>query len=171
MLGRFALAVSQIAIRMTHLRLSYLNTKSLIVGMKEGLDIRAISIRHVNRIDKLYRMHGGLASVLVSYQSVVIELEIRHSSKWGKPPDVTARQLAECWRKSNPELSDAVAFVVHIYEISTSPGFSVPAKKLTSQEALDSLFDLLKAMANKPEPDILLAIVRGRFGEPTTTKE
>ena len=78
-------------------------------GMEEKIDIEAISRRHIYSIDKLYRMHGGLSSDLVSYDSGVIELEIRKGKRWPKPPELKARQLAECWKSSNRELSNAAA--------------------------------------------------------------
>lgn len=138
---------------------------------QEPINLAAISRRHIHGIDKLYRMHAGLSSELVSYESEVIELEIRHGARWKKSPEVTARQMADCWRNHNPELSAAVAFLVHIYEKPTPPGFCVPAKQLKSKQALQALVDQVKAMTTNPEPDILLATIRGRFEGPVPEEE
>ena len=135
-------------------------------GMKEKLDIKAISRRHVNRIDKLYRMHGGLSSELLSYESEVIELEIRKGKRWPKVPKVTARQLADCWKSSNHELSGAVAFVVHIYEQTAPTGFSVPADQLKNNDAISALAEIIRNMMESPVADILITTVRGRFDDP-----
>ena len=134
--------------------------------MEEKIDIKAISQRHIHRIDKLYRMHGGLSSELVSYESGVIELEIRKGKRWPKPPEVTARQLAECWRSSNQELSGAVAFVVHLYEQETSTGFSVPTSQLQDKKAVLTLAESIRETIKAPVADILIATVRGRFDHP-----
>jgi len=134
--------------------------------MEEEIDIKAISQRHIHRIDKLYRMCAGLSSDLVSYESGVIELEIRKGKRWPKPPEVTARQLAECWRHSNRELSGAVAFVVHIYEQRTPTGFSVPAGQLQDKEAVSVFAESIRQLIKAPVADILIATVRGRFVPP-----
>ena len=131
----------------------------------DSINIAAISDRHIRRIDKLYRMHGGLSSNLLSYDDQVIELEIRKTARWNRSPEVTARQLADSWRSGNAELSGAVAFLVHLYEQHVPTGFSVAAEDLKTMDALDVLVAQIKQMAN-PSPDILIAKVRGRFDHP-----
>tara|TARA_R110002096_G_scaffold233047_8_gene423027 strand:- start:2129 stop:2551 length:423 start_codon:yes stop_codon:yes gene_type:complete len=128
------------------------------------IDIQAISQRHICSIDKLYRMYGGLSSNLISYDNQVIELEIRKSSKWTKTPEVTARQLADCWKR-NRELSDAVAFVVHLYKQHGPTGIFTPKKSLRSPDALEALLEKMKQMA-APKPDILVGTIHGRFDQP-----
>ena len=110
-------------------------------------------------------MHGGLSSKLLSYDDQVIELEIRKSARWKKSPEVTARQLADCWQSSNAELRDAVAFIVHLYEQHAPTGFSMAAEELNTMGALDLLLAQLKRMAD-PRPDILISTIRGRFDQP-----
>jgi len=143
------------------------NPRAFPVGMKEQeLDIRAISQRHIHSVDKLYRMCAGVASELISYESGVIELEVRKGKRWTKTPEVTARQFAESWRKGNRELADAVAFLVHIYDKPTPPGFSVPADSLSDDDAIAALADRIRAIMRAPDPDVLVATVRGRFDHP-----
>lgn len=152
---------------MTATPLSSISFPAFGSGMEEEeIDIKAVSLSHVQRIDKLYRMHGGLSSELVSYESGVIELEIRKGERWKKTPEVTARQLAECWKSHNRELSGAVAFVVHIYEQKTPTGFSVPTSELQGKEAISILAQSLLKSLSAPKVDILIATVRGRFDHP-----
>jgi len=135
--------------------------------MKEDeIDIQAISQSHVRRFDKWYRMCAGLSSDLVSYESGVIELEIRKSARWPKSPLVTARQLAEDWRRANPGLSDAVAFLVHIYEQRTDPGFLVPSRSVQGREGVEAIAKKIRETMKAPSADVLLATVRGRFDAP-----
>lgn len=133
--------------------------------MEDQLDIHTISQRHVRGIDKFYRMYAGLSSELLSYESGVIELEIRRSARWPKPPEETAAQLAECWRGHNEELADAVAFLVHIYERKTDPGFFLPTDSLKGAEGAAILAKKIRETVNVPA-DILIATVRGRFDQP-----
>jgi len=130
----------------------------------DKIDIAAISNRHICRIDKLYRMYGGLSSKLLSYDDQVIELEIRKSALWSKSPEVTARQLSNDWRRCNAELSGAIAFIVHLYEQHVPTGLFVAAEELKTMDALDVFVAQVKRMAD-PSPDILIATVRGRFDQ------
>tara|TARA_R110000850_G_scaffold135382_6_gene256588 strand:+ start:598 stop:1065 length:468 start_codon:yes stop_codon:yes gene_type:complete len=151
---------------MTHAPLSLVTISGFDDGMKEAspeIDIKAISQRHICSIDKLYRMHGGLSSNLISYDDRVIELEIRTSPKWTKSPEVTARQLAECWKR-NRELSDAVGFVVHLYDQLVPTGVSMPAKEATLSTGLEGLLEQLKQLA-EPKPDILVGTLNGLFDD------
>ena len=154
---------------MTATRLSLIPFSLFGGGMEEKIDIEAISRRHIYSIDKLYRMHGGLSSDLVSYDSGVIELEIRKGKRWPKPPELKARQLAECWKSSNRELSNAVAFIVHIDEHKAPTGFSVPADLLKNKDAISALAESIRQTINAPRADILIATVRGRFDHPRPT--
>jgi hypothetical protein len=52
-------------------------------------------------------MCGGLASKIISYEELTIELEIRISKRWPKDPTTTAIQLSKCWREFNDCLKDA----------------------------------------------------------------
>jgi hypothetical protein len=106
---------------------------------------------------------------LVSYDSGVIELEIRKGKRWPKPPELKARQLAECWKSSNQELSNAVAFIVHIDEHKAPTGFSVPADLLKNKDAISALAESIRQTINAPRADILIATVRGRFDHPRPT--
>ncbi|MDC1005419.1 hypothetical protein OAQ34_07325, partial [Opitutales bacterium] len=53
-------------------------------------ELEEIRVHHIHSSDKCYRMYGGLASNLLSFENHIIELEIRHAERWSKPPDVTA---------------------------------------------------------------------------------
>jgi hypothetical protein len=63
--------------------------------------------KHCRGVDKWYRMCGGLASKIISYGELTIELEIRISQRWPKDPTTTAIQLSKCWREFNDCLKDA----------------------------------------------------------------
>jgi len=76
--------------------------------------IKNINARHIPSVDKLYRMHGGLASELVGYRNQTMQLKINLTEKWPKPPLETARLLAQSWKKANPELADGVFFDVKL---------------------------------------------------------
>jgi hypothetical protein len=73
--------------------------------MKINYDI--LNEEHCSSVDKLYRMFGGLASKIISYEKGTIELEIRISKRWPKDSTTTAIQLSKCWRKYNDCLKDA----------------------------------------------------------------
>jgi hypothetical protein len=73
--------------------------------MKINYDI--LNEEHCRSVDKLYRMFGGLASKIISYEKRTIELEIRISKRWPKDPTTTAIQLSKCWREHNDSLKDA----------------------------------------------------------------
>lgn len=137
---------------------------------KHEPDIRAISDSHIRRVDKLYRMCAGLASTLLSYESRVIELKIRKSKRWPKPPEETARQLAEAWKHHNWELNNAVGYLVHIYDRRTDPGFFVPARSVQDREEAAALADKIRESAEEPPGDVLVATVQGRFDDPPPPK-
>ena len=134
--------------------------------MEEKIDIKTISQRHVRRIDKFYRMCAGLSSELLSYESGVIELEIRKSTRWDKSPRETANQLAECWRSGNPELAGASRFLVHIYERKTDPGFIIPKNLVEGAEGAAVRAKMIRETVDAPVADILIATLRGRFTHP-----
>lgn len=132
----------------------------------QELDIDAINLSHAHRIDKWFRMYAGLSSELMSYESGVIELEIRKSAKWTRSHEATARQFADTWKRSNQELSEAVAFLVHLYDRKVPPGFIQPASSASTKEGRAALAETIKRIVEAPVEDIMLATVRGRFDDP-----
>ena len=135
-----------------------------------NFDLRDVAERHIYSIDKLYRMHAGLSSDLISYEDGIIELEIRVTKRWPKSHEVTALQLADCWR-GQPELDQAKGCLVHIYDVQKPVGSSVPVHKGSAEgpareEWMSSFVQAMKAMA-EPRTDVLAATIRGEFtGEP-----
>jgi len=134
----------------------------------ENFDLSEVADRHIYSVDKLYRMHAGISSDLVSYEDEIIELEIRVTERWPKSHEVTALQLANCWRR-NRELDQAKGYLVHIYDIQRPVGLSVSAQKSSveapaREEWLRSFVEAMKAMA-EPRGDVLVATIRGEFTE------
>lgn len=79
-------------------------------------EISLINKRHINEVDKLYRMHGGLSSELIGFSQNCIHLKISVSKRWDKSKNDTALQLAESWRNNNKELSEANKYEVSIFD-------------------------------------------------------
>ena len=76
-------------------------------------ELEAVRDKHIRKVDKFYRMYGGLSSDLISFEKHVIELEIRFSNRWPKPLETTAKQLAKSWQR-NKLLNEANSYVVHL---------------------------------------------------------
>ncbi len=131
-----------------------------------NFDLRDVAERHIYSIDKLYRMHAGLSSDLVSYENWIIDLDIRVTKRWPKSLEVTALQMADCWL-GKPELVQAKGYLVHIYDVQKPVGSSVPVHKGSAEgparkEWMSSFVQAMKAMA-EPRTDILAATIRGEF--------
>jgi len=74
--------------------------------------VSTINNRHICSVDKYYRMMAGLSSELTFFNEETLYLRIQTTEMWKKRPGVTARQLAECWRSFNVELSGLKKYVV-----------------------------------------------------------
>ena len=80
-----------------------------------------INKRHIPKVDRQYRVHGGLSSELMDFENGTIILRVTISEKWTKSPEETALQLAGSWKNNNPELSSASSYRAFILE--THKGF------------------------------------------------
>lgn len=119
--------------------------------------LRTIRKRHIDRVDKHYRMRAGLASVLTGYTAGMLGIEIRVYKRWRKPLNETAQEIARNWR-AEPELQNARSYRVWIYKATHPVGFWIPAQELN----LRMVYELARHVKD-PQPDILLADVSGLF--------
>jgi hypothetical protein len=124
-------------------------------------ELEEIRINHIHRRDKCYRMNGGLASNLISFENQIIELEIRHAERWSKPPDVTALQIATGW-KDNKILNQATGYFVHLFKRRSNPGVVAQVPKTENQNKVDEFCSefiaALKAAADTTNDEFLESI-------------
>ena len=128
-------------------------------------ELEEIRDRHIHSRDKCYRMYGGLASNLLSFENHIIELEIRHADRWSKPPDVTALQIATGW-KDNKILNQATGYLVHLFRRVNNPGVVAQVPKSERQNKVDEFcsefIEALKAAADTSN-DQYLESIKGEF--------
>jgi len=124
-------------------------------------ELEEIRINHIHRRDKCYRMYGGLASNLISFENQIIELEIRFADRWSKAPDVTALQIATGW-KDNKILQQATGYLVHLFKRRSNPGVVAQVPKSESQNKVDefcsAFIAALKAAADTTNDEYLESI-------------
>ena len=124
-------------------------------------ELEEIRINHIHRRDKSYRMYGGLASNLISFENQIIELEIRHAERWSKAPDVTALQIATGW-KDNKILKQATGYLVHLFKRRSNPGVVAQVPKTENQDKVDEFCSefiaALKAAADTTNDEYLESI-------------
>jgi hypothetical protein len=128
-------------------------------------ELEEIRIHHIHSSDKCYRMYGGLASNLLSFENHIIELEIRHADRWSKAPDVTALQIATGW-KDNKILNQATGYLVHLFRRVNNPGVVAQVPKSERQNKVDEFcsefIEALKAAADTSN-DQYLESIKGEF--------
>ena len=128
-------------------------------------ELEEIRIHHIHSRDKCYRMYGGLASNLLSFENHIIELEIRHADRWSKAPDVTALQIATGW-KDNKILNQATGYLVHLFRRVNNPGVVAQVPKSERQNKVDEFcsefIEALKAAADTSN-DQYLESIKGEF--------
>jgi hypothetical protein len=128
-------------------------------------ELEEIRIHHIHSSDKCYRMYGGLASNLLSFENKIIELEIRHAERWSKAPDVTALQIATGW-KDNKILNQATGYLVHLFKRRNNPGVVAQVPKSEKQNKVDEFcsefIEALKAAADTSN-DQYLESIKGEF--------
>ena len=76
--------------------------------------IEQINQKSIKAFDYWYRIYHGTGSEFIDYNGIIY-LKIRFSEQWKIPQDEIALRLANCWRKHNPELNEAVGFVATLY--------------------------------------------------------
>jgi hypothetical protein len=128
-------------------------------------ELEEIRVHHIHSSDKCYRMYGGLASNLLSFENHIIELEIRHADRWSKAPDVTALQIATGW-KDNKILNQATGYLVHLFRRVNNPGVVAQVPKSERQNKVDEFcsefIEALKAAADTSN-DQYLESIKGEF--------
>ena len=126
-------------------------------------ELEEIRINHIHSSDKCYRMYGGLASNLISFENQIIELEIRHADRWSKAPDVTALQIATGW-KDNKILNQATGYLVHLFKRRSNPGVvaQVPKTENQKEDFCNKFIAALKAAADNTN-DQYLESIKGVF--------
>ncbi|TXB66197.1 hypothetical protein FRY74_06385 [Vicingus serpentipes] len=100
------------------------------------IELNRINESHIMRVDKLYRMHGGLSSRLISYQNQTMFLEIIISNRWRKDNLTTANQIAKCWKEYNNQLANSSFFNVKIKRTEGETGFVMGLKEKQSKTDL-----------------------------------
>jgi hypothetical protein len=124
-------------------------------------ELEEIRVHHIHSSDKCYRMYGGLASNLLSFENHIIELEIRHADRWSKAPDVTALQIATGW-KDNKILNQATGYLVHLFKRRNNPGVVAQAPKSENRDKVDEFCSefiaALKAAADTTNDEYLESI-------------
>ena len=126
------------------------------------LDLEQINHRHIHGIDKFFRMFGGAASQLLSFDDGILELEVRLDNRANRStPAAMARKLADSWHRE-PELRSATGFLVHVYKTMRPLGFAIPASGRSKKTLMEDLVRQARKLA-KEHPDILLETVRGSF--------
>ena len=108
-------------------------------------DLQPINNRHINAVDKLYRMHVGASTHLTAVSDGCFELETRIDHR-KRPISVEqlAKNIARSWQ-SIPELSSCPQCLIRIYQSAGPTGFFVPAKELRG----DGPNSLAKALFTK----------------------
>lgn len=120
-----------------------------------------VANRFINNVDKFSRMFAGLSSNLTNYVDGIIYIEISNSQRRILSTYNTAVFFAKKYRDFNPELKDAVGFVVIFYDRDNIPGFVIT--KDTRSEALQELVDELR----RPENKRIKTVYAGMFDDET----
>ena len=102
-------------------------------------ELKEIAHRYIHQVDKYSRMFAGLSSQLVNYVDGIIYIEISNTRQHVLSTYNTAVSYAINYRNFNPELKDAVGFVVIFYDRDNIPGFVCNGN--TRTEALQEMVD------------------------------
>lgn len=86
------------------------------VSKYPSMDIERINKKHSQENDMYYKVGFGLSSKLLSFQNGVFSLEVVIGKRWQKDYNSTAVELANCWKKTHKELSQAIACKVFIVD-------------------------------------------------------
>ena len=101
-------------------------------------DLKPVNKRHINSIDKLYRMHAGASTHLTRLGDGVFELETRISER---PRPISVEQMihniAHSWHR-NPELASCHTCRVRVYQSAGPTGFAISAKGYRGPGGLDT---------------------------------
>ena len=115
--------------------------------------VSEINSKHLHSVDKLYRMHAGVGSTLLSVENDTMALEINVNDQWltRKTLEQTSSQFLNSWKQFNKELQKCNYYIVNIYK-SRPLGFTIDSK--TTKEEVQ----LKLKKFNSKESKILLEV-------------
>lgn len=124
-------------------------------------EVSKINTKHIHSVDKLYRMHAGVGSNLLSVKDDTMVLEVNINDKWltKKTLEHTPIQFLNCWKEYNNDLQNCKYYIVYIYK-SSPLGFTISPNATNEEIALQ-----LKKF-NSKESKILLNVFSNK--EPNT---
>jgi hypothetical protein len=122
-------------------------------------ELEKIAHRYTHQVDKYSRMFAGLSTELVRYVDGIIYIEISNSQQNVLSTYNTAVAYAISYKKSNPELKEALGFVVIFYDRENIPGFHIT--KNTHNEQIQELVNQLR----KPENPSIRTVYANMFCE------
>jgi hypothetical protein len=107
----------------------------------------------MHSVDKLYRMHAGVGSTLLSVENDTMVLEINVNDLWltRKTLEQTSSQFLNSWKQFNKELQKCKYYIVNIYK-SSPMGFTIDNRTTKEEVKLK-----LKTF-NSKESKILLEV-------------
>ena len=127
--------------------------------------IKDINTKHIHAVDKHYRMYSGLSSQLLDYVDNTIILEITINERWQKDSNTTAKQLADSWKKFNPELSSALHYLVHVIHSKKTTGFVLNFEELKNKKLISDLIRKFNDVVNPSES--IIETIEGDFEIPS----
>jgi hypothetical protein len=107
--------------------------------------ITEINTRYTERSDKFFRMFANVSTNLLLFESGIIFIEFINGKK--KLPTCYSEALKHAlyWKYSNPELNDAIGFVVVCKNTQRSQGTVLDLKKLKEADYLRNIVNAIKA--------------------------
>ena len=100
-------------------------------------EVSEINSKHLHSVDKLYRMHAGVGSQLLSVKNDTLVLEINVNDQWltKKTLEQTSIQFLNSWKQNIKELQKCKYYIVNIYK-SSPLGFTIDIKTTKEEIAL-----------------------------------
>jgi len=84
------------------------------------MDIHSINKRHFLKHSYHYRLEYDLSSRLINYENCILYIEVSIGEKWQKPPYKAALEVANSWKKTHPELNNALGAKIFILDNNSS---------------------------------------------------
>lgn len=104
-----------------------------------AMDIKQLNNRYYLQREMRDPILKGLSSTLSSYENGIMQIKVFINSEWNMSYQVAAYEVAHAWKKSLPELRNAIGSKVFIYDmhkqandrnlLKEGPSFRVHAKK------------------------------------------
>ena len=100
-------------------------------------EVSKINSKHLHSVDKLYRMHTGVGSQLLSVKNDTLVLKINVNDQWltKKTLEQTSIQFLNSWKQNIKELQKCKYYIVYIYK-SSPLGFTIDIKTTKEEIAL-----------------------------------